>query len=72
MTRTCTDQCRCCLLVERQRGCIPIASLRPALNRLSVLSIPIISCIQYPGMYNRGWGGGGGGVTGDVGSVANS
>ena len=50
-------------------GCAP-------LNRLSVLSIPIISCIQYPGMhvYNGGWGGGGGGggVTGDVGSVANS
>ena len=48
-------------------GCAP-------LNRLSVLSIPIISCIQYPGMYNGGWGegggGGGGGVTGDVRSVA--
>ena len=69
MMYTCTDQCRCCLLVKRQRGCIPIASLRPALNRLSVLSIPIISCIQYPGMDGKG---GGGGFTGDVGSVANS
>ena len=48
-------------------GCAP-------LNRLSVLSIPIISCIQYPGMYNGGWVGGGGGgvVTGDVESIANS
>ena len=52
-------------------GCAP-------LNRQSVLSIPIISCIQY---YSTractmvDGGGGGGGVvvvTGDVGSVANS
>ena len=46
-------------------GCAP-------LNRLSVLSIPIISCIQYtvPGHVQWWMGGGGGGFTGDVGSVA--
>ena len=53
-------------------GCAP-------LNRLSVISIPIISYFMHtvPGhvqcMVGGGGGGGGGGwFTGDVGSVANS